>query len=201
MTEVNSNRLTIDRLKGGLFAPPDEQARVADRGRRRYRTLPFFDFDTRATVLTTEIREHWDETNKAIWRENKARTIDGLRRTFGDLHIDRKVKDFTDMGVKPFSIIAYHNALFEQVRFAFVLGAYYPALVGACALGERILNHLVLDLREDFRKTRQYKRANKSPFRNWQAAIGILVAWDVLLPDVVEEFRKLESLRHRSIHF
>jgi len=135
-----SNRLTIDRLNGGPFFQPDELASVADRGRRRYRTL-FFDFDTRATVFTTEIQEHWDERTKAMWRENKARTTDELRRTFGELRINQKVQDFTDMGVKPFSIISYHNALFEQVRFAFVAGAYYPALVGACALGERILNH------------------------------------------------------------
>ena len=63
------------------------------------------------------------------------------------------------------------------------------------------LNHLVLDLRDDFPKTRQYKRAKRAPFRDWQAAIDILAAWDVLLPDVVNEFRGLESLRHRTIHF
>ncbi len=120
-----SNRLTIDRLEGGLLAPPDELARVADCGRRRHRTS-FFDFDTRATVLAMEIQEHWEEKSKVMWRENKVRIIDGLRRTFGELDIDRKVQDFTDMGAKPFSIIAYHNTLFEHVRVAFTAGAYYP---------------------------------------------------------------------------
>jgi hypothetical protein len=76
------------------------------------------------------------------------------------------------------------------------------ALVGVCALGERILNHLVLDLREDFRSTPQYKKVyNKSSFDNWQVAIDTLAAWDVLLPDVAEEFERLAQLRHRSIHF
>jgi hypothetical protein len=164
--EANSTRLTINRLKDGLFAPPDELARVADRGRRRHRTLlSRGDFDMRANVLTSEIQ-----------REKKAQVINGLRLTFGELDLSRKVQDFIDMGVKPFSIIANHNVLFEQVRFAFVVGAYYPALVGACALGERILNHLVLDLREDFRKTRKYNLAKKAPFRNWPLAISILVA-------------------------
>jgi hypothetical protein len=198
--EANSTRLTIDRLNGGLFAPPEELARVADRGRRRHRTL-FPDFDTRATVLAIEIQEQWEERTKAMWRENKARTVNELRGMFGEFQIERKVQDFTAMGEKPFSIIAYHNILFEQVRFAFVAGAYYPALVGACALGERILNHLVLDLREDFPKTRHYKRAKRAPLRDWQVAIDILAAWDVLLPDVIKEFRELESLRHRSVHF
>jgi len=137
-----------------------------------------------------------------MWHENNRRIIDHLRQTFGEFNIDRKVQDFTDMGAKPFSIIACHNALFEHVRIAFTAGAYYPALVGACALGERILNHLVLDLREDFRKTPQYKKVyNKSSFDNWQLAIDTLAAWDVLLVDVAEEFEKLAELRRRSIHF
>ena len=124
------------------------------------------DFDTRATVLAMKIEEHWDEKSKAMWRENKRRIIDHLRQVFGELDIDRKVQDFTDMGPKPFSIIAYHNVLFEHVRVAFTAGAHYPALVAVCALGERILNHLVLDLREDFRSTPQYKKVyNKSSVR------------------------------------
>jgi hypothetical protein len=139
---------------------------------------------------------------KANLRESKARMVAQLRQDFGELHADRKVRDFTDMGVKPFSIIAYHNALFEQVRIAFTSGAYYPALVGACALGERILNHLVIDLREDFRTRPQYKKVyNKSSFDNWEVAMSTLVAWDIMLPDVAEEFEKLAELRHRSIHF
>ncbi len=201
MADNNSNRLTIDRLNGGPFFQPDALAGVADRGRRRYRTL-FFDFDTRATVLATEIHENWDEKNKAMWRKNKMQIVNNLRQTFGESRIDQKVQDFTDMGVKPFSIIAYHNTLFEQVRFAFTAGTYYPALVGACALGERILNHLVLDLREDFRATPQYKRVyKKSSFDDWRLAIDTLVAWEVMLPDIAAEFGKLEKLRHRSIHF
>ena len=46
--EESMTRLTIDRLDGGLFAPPDELARVADRGHRRHRVWGF-DFNTRAT--------------------------------------------------------------------------------------------------------------------------------------------------------
>jgi hypothetical protein len=88
------------------------------------------------------------------------------------------------------------------LSLALTVGAYYPALVGACALGERILNHLVLDLREDFRGTPEYKQVyNKSSFDDWQLVIDTLATWGVLLPDVVKEFGRLEKLRHRSIHF
>lgn len=85
---------------------------------------------------------------------------------------------------------------------AFVAGAYYPALTAASALGERILNHLILALREDFRLTPQYKAvARKDSFDNWDLAIDTLVAWDVLLPSVVENFRDLRDVRHRTLHF
>ena len=82
------------------------------------------------------------------------------------------------------------------------MGAYYPALTGACALGERVLNHLVLALRADFRSTPEYKKIhNKQSFDNWLLAIDTLESWQVLLPDVVKAFRELAKIRHRAIHF
>jgi hypothetical protein len=67
------------------------------------------------------------------------------------------VKNATDLGAKSFSLVAYHNDFHEQARRSFVAGSYYPALVAACALGERILNHLLLDLRGSFKGSRSYK--------------------------------------------
>ena len=98
--------------------------------------------------------------------------------------------------------VAGHNALFHQVRQAFVIGAYYPALVGACALGERILNHLMLDMRGHFTATPEYKKVyRKDSFDDWRLPIDTLEAWGILLPDAVIEYRALMDLRHRSIHF
>ena len=82
------------------------------------------------------------------------------------------------------------------------MGGYYPALTGACALGERVLNHLILLLRDDFKLTAEYKRVyNKDSFDKWDVAIETLIAWDVLLPDVAVEFRKLRDRRNDAIHF
>jgi hypothetical protein len=82
------------------------------------------------------------------------------------------------------------------------MGGYYPALTASCALGERILNHLILIPREDFKGTPEYKRVyNKDSFDNWDIAIDTLAAWDVLLPVVVVEFRKLRDRRNDAIHF
>ena len=121
---------------------------------------------------------------------------------FGADSIERKIKDFFAIGTKPISIVSYHNQFFNQTRSAFIHGSYYPALVSACALGERILNHLILDLRDFYKQSPQYRKVcRKSSFDNWDVSIETLEAWCVLLPTSIMAFRKLKHLRHRSIHF
>lgn len=169
---------------------------------KRYRVLPFFDFDTRVRTLVDPIDEKWEEHIKAQHYENRGNTILRLKAEFGELHSEVKVQNFIDLEVKPISIIAFHNEFFAQVRTAFVMGAYYPALTGACALGERILNHLILSLRDDYRSTPEYKAVyRKDSFDDWALAIGTLQAWGVLLPQAVHDFRALMQQRHKAIHF
>jgi hypothetical protein len=95
------------------------------------------------------------------------------------------------------------NNFFQQARRAFVIESYYPALTGACSLGERILIHLILNLRDDFNGTPQYKSVyRKESFDNWDLAIETLEAWRVLLPEAAENFRKLARVRNRAaVHF
>jgi hypothetical protein len=168
---------------------------------KRFRIFGY-DFDSRVHTLTTEIRDDWDEQVKELWRQNRQQTERGLIYEFGERSAEEKRRNFTDLGLKPFSILAFHNKFFEQIRVSFVMGAYYPALTASCALGERILNHLILLLRDDFKATPQYKRVyKKDSFDDWDIAIDTLAAWDILLPDVVTEFRKLRDRRNDSIHF
>jgi hypothetical protein len=131
-----------------------------------------------------EIRDHWEESVKEVHRQNRERMKQELVRLFGEAASEHKLKNFADLGPKGLSMIAFHNRFFEQVRVAFVVGAYYPALTGACALGERILNYLILALRDDFKHTPEYKHVyRKESFDDWSDAIDSLEAWDVLLPD------------------
>src|SRR6266851_822630 len=141
---------------------------------KRYRILNF-DFDTRAHFLSQEIQEHWAEHVKELHRGNREKMIAGLAQEFGPAQFEAKLKNFMDLGPKYFSILAFHNKFFEQCRRAFVMGAYYPALTGACALGERIFNHLILLLRDDFKGTPQYKHVyRKESFDNWDMVINTL---------------------------
>jgi hypothetical protein len=168
---------------------------------KRYKVL-FFDFDSRPTLLKQEIEDAWEETVKNLHKTNKQQMIQGLIEQFGVLRKNLKITNFTELGDKPVSIVAYHNRFLQQIRDAFVIGAYYPALTAACTLGERILNHLIIALRKDFSKTPEYKKvyANKS-FDNWDVPITTLVKWGVLLPDVVSDFKKLNGIRNKVIHF
>jgi hypothetical protein len=169
---------------------------------KRYRILAFFDFDTRSQLLSDPIQEEWEELVKAQHRQNRESIIGGLKAEFGEAESEQKIQNFVDLGSKPVSIIAFHIAFFAQVRSAFVVGSYYPALTGACALGERILNHLILALREGFKFTPEYKKVyRKDSFDDWSLAIETLVAWDVLLSTATDDFRVLMKKRHEAIHF
>ena len=169
---------------------------------KRYRVFNF-DFDTRANILNTKIEESWPEDSKKLWLENQKSTEESLISEYGTLHKEIKIKNFKELGPAPLSIIAFHNKFFRQIRHSFVIGSYYPALTGACALGERILNYLILSLKNDYKRTAEYKKIyNKKSFDNWGEAITVLESWQILLPDVASKFRDLEEIRNReAIHF
>jgi hypothetical protein len=199
MTDESTSRITMDVVDRTL---PLEvwKPQLADYGRRRHLSYTM-DFDTRVHALE-EPGEGWTDEAKAMHLENREKTVQRLAQQFGAEALDAKVQNFIAIGSKPFSILAYHNQFFDEVRRSFVVGAYYPALVGACALGERILNHLILELRGSYSHTLEFKKVyRKDSFDDWELVIKTLEAWDVLLPKAAAEFRALKALRHRSIHF
>jgi hypothetical protein len=196
---MEQRRITIADLPKGVYDRASHH-RLADRGRRRYNPYSF-DFDSTPLSLD-EPAEHWDEPIKKSHLENRARAIERLKLEYGKRNIEAIIQNTRDLGPKGMSLVTYHNTMHRQARSAFVVGAYYPALVAACALGERILNHLILDLRESFRSSPHYRKVfNKDAFDNWPRSVEILIDWDVLLPEAAENFLKLETLRHRSVHF
>lgn len=168
---------------------------------RRFRTVPG-DFDSRAADMDEPIPETWDEQVRALHIENMARRRAELVAEYGAWGAERKRADFVAIGVKPFSVLSYHNRFFTQTRDAFVQGAYYPALLSACALGERTLNHLILDLRDDFAGTPEHEAVAKDrSFSNWRLMISTLKTWQVLDDEVADLFTGLALLRNRAVHF
>ncbi|MFA5240514.1 MAG: hypothetical protein WC476_12515 [Phycisphaerae bacterium] len=168
---------------------------------KRYRVLNY-DFDTRANFLTISIKPDWEENVKKQWENNKRHVREGLLFTYGIEDSEQKIQNFIDIGAIPFSVIAFHNVFFRQSREAFVIGSYYPALTSACALGERILNQLILHLRDYFKLSPEYKKVyRKDSFDDWDLAINVLENWKVLLPSTAQSFRELKAIRNASLHF
>lgn len=167
---------------------------------KRYRIFTF-DFDSRAHSLEP-VQEHWDDIVKELHIQNREKTIKELARQFGEYSLEEKIKNFQDLKFKPFSVSAFHNKFLEQIRNAYVTGGYYPALTGACALGERILNHLILLLRDYHNTSPEYKKVyRKQSFDYWPVAIDALESWGELLPEAATKFRVLHDKRNRAIHF
>lgn len=169
---------------------------------KRHLVYPF-DFDGRAHFLQIEVKDEWEDAVKQSWVDNKERVKIGLRLELGDRNFETKVRNFTDCGAAPFSIVSYHNEFYHQIRYSFCHGYYYPSLVAASALGERILNHLILDLRDEFTHTAEYKDIyKKKSFDKWSVPIAALQAWGVFQHDEVGKlFQTLGEIRNRSIHF
>lgn len=159
------------------------------------------DFDTRAHLLS-DVKDTWDEKVKKQHQDNKERLLASIMDEFGSFEFDKKIKNFKDMGSAPFSLVSFHNRFFTEIRNSFVVGSYYPALTGACALGERMLNHMILILRDDFKHTPEYKSVyRQDSFDNWKFAIDTLAVWGVIKGEAVTTFEQLKELRNRSIHF
>jgi hypothetical protein len=195
-----TTRKTIHDLSDGISFE-EMKARIPDAGRRRLLSFGM-DFDTRALSLSQEINEKWEPAVQEMHRDNRERTRLGLIQQFGEHAIELKIENFIAIETKPMSVLAYHNAFYEQVRRAFVMADYYPALVGACALGERILNHLMIDMRGWFKDRPEYKHVyRKDSFADWDVAIDTLLAWEIMLEPAAEAFKKLKTIRNRSIHF
>jgi hypothetical protein len=168
---------------------------------KRYRPAVFH-LDTRAHFLTMEIRDDWEPEVRQNWLDQRERDKLRLVEEFGAQHSERKLADFIAIGEIPFSVVGSHSKFLLQARNAFVVGAYYPSLTASCALGERILNNLLLSVRDYYQDRPEYRKVGRvKSIDNWELLINTLAAWDVLLPDVADEFRRLLPMRLRSLHF
>jgi len=161
---------------------------------KRYRVISF-DFDSR-TIVFEPVQDHWEDKGKEQHLGNQKDMLEDLKAQYGEVNIETKIHNFIDLKLKPFSVLAFHNKFLEQIRNAYITESYYPALTGACALGERILNHMLRLLRQYHKDTAEYKKVHsKDSFDNWQLAIDTLASWGELFPDAIPKFYELEKKR------
>jgi hypothetical protein len=99
-------------------------------------------------------------------------------------------------------VLALHNVHLQQVRSAFASMAYYPALLGACGLGERILNHLVLTLRDDYAEHDATRHvAGRESLNDWSKCVKTLKRWGVFSEDVGRDYERLRKQRIAAVHY
>jgi hypothetical protein len=194
---------------GSAARPPSSRAVKVEIGRQRgdgddsRRFTPAaITFDTRAHTLTTEIKDDWEEQIKKQWLTNQSHVKEAIIYQFGIEDFEQKIRDFTDLGVAPWSVVALHNVYLAQERNAFVSGSYYSALLGACGLGERILNQLVLTLRDDYSSHPATKHvAGKKSLDDWQKCVRTLKEWGVLDEETARDYLRLMRMRHAAVHY
>ena len=168
---------------------------------KRYRVISM-DFDTRAFILSIDVKNDWEPHIIKLWLENKKKIREEISFQYGIENQEQKIKDFIELGNIPFSISAFHNKFIKQARDSFVIGSYYSCLTASSALGERILNQLILHLKNHYKSTKEYKNIyRKKSFDNWDVAIETLESWNILLPNVASAFKDLKDIRNEAIHF
>jgi len=169
---------------------------------KRYKTQNI-DFDTRPNILKMKIEDHWEDKVKALNSKNQEIVRDGYKQQFGLMSYEQKEQNILDVGAMFPSIIAFHNKFLTQARNSFIIGSYYPSLTAITTLTERVLNHLIILLRDDFKNTPEYKKVyNKDSFTDWDMLIDTLTSRGVLLPETKQYLLKLKKLRHEyAAHF
>lgn len=170
-------------------------------GSRRFTPVNYH-FDTRALLLAQAIEDDWEPEIKEQRRQNQVSVREVLIHQFGTESYEEKIQNFTDLGAAPWSVVALHNVYLAQARAAFVGMDYYPALLGACGLGERILNQLVLTLRNDYADHDATKQVvDKQSFDNWKVCIKALQGWGVFTDEIARDFTTLMKRRHGAVHY
>jgi hypothetical protein len=158
--------------------------RTDEDGCRRYRPIALT-FDSRNAMLDQQIGDDWEPTVQEQWRTNQSSVRMELLAELGTVDGEAKIDNYRLLGPAPWSIIYEHTELLKQIRTAFAHGDFYPALVGACALGERVLNLLLIELRDDYQNhPSTTKRVHlKQRFDDWRAATDVLHGWGVFDDD------------------
>lgn len=152
-------------------------------------------------VLLGSSNPNWEPEIRAQHDEARRKMIEHLAANYGTVDIDQTVTNAVDFGSDPWIMVGWHVEMWREVKRSFIGGAYYPAAVAAGTLAERVLNHLLNDLQDRCATAKDRAVLARSKAPTFGAALDILERWKVLEPSALHEFRKLQKLRNRLVHF
>lgn len=150
-----------------------------------------FSLDTRVGFLN----------NDSI-KETHSDIISGLERDWGVSNFAGKLERFKKLNLSLMGIPEEYSNLLWDVVSSYCCGRYYSTMTSAGALGERILNRLIIKTRDYFKTSPHYKKLyRKSSFDQWELPIQALSEWGMIDEDLSEAFQQLKQFRNDSIHY
>lgn len=162
---------------------------------KRYRWTNFY-IDTQRSILKIPGLPD-KEKNRIIFQ-----FAENICQNFGSANLESKLGRWLSLSPPALCAPVEYHVLLQEVEVSYVAGHYYPSLTSACCLGERILNHLILAVRDEHKNSTHYKKVyRKDSFDNWELVIKVLSDWNVFGKDVADNFTQLLKLRNPSIHF
>jgi len=148
-------------------------------------------FDFSVNTVKHEINENWDEKIKAQWLKNKAIIVSSYTARYGLENFETKFSN--KIRIPHYNFFDNRYTLFlHQIIESYVMGYYYPCIVSSCSIIEKILNNLILELRDDYKdieinytndyltKNHSYEKIHKDKsFSNLSLMIKALEDWNV----------------------
>jgi len=136
------------------------------------------------------------------YESQKKETEKHLRNEWGESDFEAKLQRLIRLDLAYIGIADEYYNLLRSVVDSYCCGYFYPAMTSAGALGERILNRLIIKLRDHFKSSKHYKKIwNKKSFDQWDLPISILCEWDIISDEVRNAFHRLQKYRNESIHY
>jgi hypothetical protein len=137
-----------------------------------------------------------------VLQQERKQLEDEIAYKYGLFNAESKVSRYLEYEPPNMCIITEYLSLLHAISDSYILGSFYPTLTGACSLGERIFNIIILKLRDYNKNHPLYKGVySKSSFQDWDKAITVLAEWKIIDKELEMDYRKLADLRNESIHF
>lgn len=125
-----------------------------------------------------------------------------LEHDHGADRIDEKFERYVEISPPEFCAMFEYQVHSRQIIDAYVGGYDFPALTGACCLGERIFNMIIHGLRDDHKASPLYKQVYRTgSFQNWDFAIQVLREWHLAPDEVLKKLGELKEYRHGAVHY
>jgi hypothetical protein len=185
--DIDFDLLTPEQLSG---AAPVLTNFICENVARMYRVFGFA-LDTRVTLFS---QDGLEAQSKSL--------AESLRDQWGSQNFEDKLSRFKKLNLSFIGIPEDYYAFLREIVDSYCCGHFYPAMTSAGALGERILNRLLIKTRDHFKASKHYRDIyRKQSFDNWDKPILILRDWGVISAEVAESFEKLKIHRNDSIHY